>query len=104
MWTLYIEVKTTSGQLLTINPAMIVSVEPDYESAATERCLVMLSGMITETDPQTKEPHTVSRLLPISESRQTLMGRIDAIQRRAQKEYLDAQLDALREVQGKVMV
>ena len=104
MLTLYIEVKLTSGQLFTINPAKIVLVEPDYESAATERCVVMMSGIVTVTDPKTKETHAVSRLLSISESRQTLMGRIDAIQRQAQKEYFDAHLDALREAQGRVVV
>lgn len=104
MLTLYIEVKLTSGQLFTINPAMIVSVEPDYESAATERCAVMMSGIETVTAPKTKETHAVSVMLHISESRQTLMGRIDAIQRQAQKEYFDAQLDVLREARGNVVV
>lgn len=96
MLTVFLPVVLDGGLRITINPAMVIAVEPDAQNPNGDRCLLWLSGVVTTKDPETGQNRVNSQTYWVAESPDSLLARIHTAQHKAQTDWIASIAEATR--------
>ena len=88
--TVFVEITLKEGHTVTVNPAMIVSIEPNFKDPEADRCYVTVGALNATQDPATGEWRSYTTIYHVMESREALQHRIDVIQSEARNEFFTA--------------